>query len=189
MSLAAIILAAGEGKRIGIPKAILKVGGRSLADIQYENLKNLGIPQIKIVIGAEGKKVKREIRNVEAIVVNENYKYGQFSSLLKGISSLDSFLWLIVLPVDVYPIDNNVINELISGCEDGYDAIAPVFNGKGGHPVILYWKFAKRLLTFDIKLSRLDSILKDSKVKRIEVKSSTILNNINCLSDFQFLSQ
>ena len=59
----AIILAAGEGKRLmpytsGIPKCMVNVGGRPLIEYQIDILKKSGINDIIIVKGHHGNKIK-----------------------------------------------------------------------------------------------------------------------------------
>ncbi len=183
MKISAVILAAGEGKRMGRPKAILEIGGIFLADIQYEFLGSLGIEGIKIVIGAEAERVRSLIKYSEYVVINEDYRYGQFSSLIKGISSLWGYDGLLVLPVDVYPLDRGVLKMLIVDFDPSFDAIVPEYNGRRGHPVILSFGFSKSLEKYDIRTSRLDYILRVSDVKTISVDSPTILNNVNQFSD------
>lgn len=183
MKISALILAAGEGKRVGIPKAILKIKDSYLADIQFELLKNSGIENIKIVIGARAEEVKQSLKNNFNLVVNSIYKEGQFSSLIAGIKSMDEFDGLLILPVDTYPLDQTVINRLISEFNTEMDAVVPIYRGKKGHPIIISKKFADSLLDYDISQSRLDFILRTANIKIIEVNSPTILNNINTLID------
>ncbi len=55
----AIILAAGQGIRLGnnfneLPKCLLKIGNKTILEKQLETLKNVGVIDISIVIGAKG---------------------------------------------------------------------------------------------------------------------------------------
>ncbi|MCX7958952.1 MAG: NTP transferase domain-containing protein [Deltaproteobacteria bacterium] len=185
MKISGVILAAGEGRRIGIPKAILKINGNFLADIQFELLNSAGIEEIKIVAGADSDRVKNELKYRENVVVNENYRCGQFSSLVAGIKSLRCFDRLVVLPVDVYPIERDTIIEVISGFDTESDAAVPVYQGKRGHPVVLSYGFTQKLLLYDIENSRLDRILWEVKVREIKVRSKSVLNNINTPYDLR----
>jgi len=180
-----IILAAGEGRRIGIPKAILNVNGKNLADIQYEFFSSFNIYEIKIVIGAEAERVGRLLEHNESLVVNERYKDGQFSSLIKGINSLNSCEGVLIIPVDVYPLEREVVQRLLSEFELNFDAIIPVFGKRRGHPVILSYEFAGRLTDYDVINSRLDHILKGAYVKTVAVNSPSVLYNINEASDLE----
>ncbi len=184
MIISALILAAGEGSRIGIPKAILNIKGEFLADIQYETLMCANISDIRIVLGAEAKRVIALLKNRDNLIINENYRYGQFSSLVKGIESITKgYDGLLVLPVDVYPLEIDIIRRLISEFEIGYDAIIPCYNGRGGHPVILSHRFCRQIIKNDITNSRLDYLLRESVVKRVDIESSCVLNNINRPTD------
>ena len=59
----AIILAAGQGTRLGelgkdIPKCLLEVGGRPILNRQLSALRQTGIRDVVIVIGFQGEKIK-----------------------------------------------------------------------------------------------------------------------------------
>ncbi|MGB9599705.1 MAG: nucleotidyltransferase family protein [Myxococcota bacterium] len=185
MKLSAIILAAGEGKRIGVPKAILRIKDEFLADIQFELLSSLRIEDIKIVIGAKASEIKRLLKNRRAVVINEKYSDGQFSSLVCGIKAIADADGLIILPVDTYPLEKDVVSWLISEFEREFDATIPVYMGRRGHPIILSNTFARGLLNYNIRESRLDYILRKSNTKLVEVNTPTILNNVNTTSDIR----
>ncbi len=179
MKIGAIILAAGEGKRMGIPKAILKIGNRYLADIQYETLLNCNIEEVSIIIGAQADYIMCNLLHKESCIINKDYTRGQFSSLICGINSLKNSDGILIMPVDNYPQNCETIKKIIDKFNDRFDATIPVFNGRKGHPVIISKHFAELLLSKDISNSRLDYLLKEANVNLIEVDSSVILNNLN----------
>ncbi|MCX7944456.1 MAG: NTP transferase domain-containing protein [Deltaproteobacteria bacterium] len=188
MNLSAIILAAGEGRRIGVPKAILKIGTSFLADIQYEFLSCCKFQKIVIVIGAEAAVVKECLKYSKYAVVNSNYHLGQFSSLIKGICSVDSCRGVLVLPVDVYPLEKLVLDRLVNEVDESFDAVVPVNYGRRGHPVILLDRLVRRLAKYDVKDSRLDFILRECRVKEVYVNSKSIFYNINTLDNLEKLN-
>jgi len=58
-------------------------------------------------------------------------------------------------------------------------AVVPVRDGRGGHPVLLSPAFAGRVLTADPMGERLDSLLSRGPVHRVEVPFACIHENWN----------
>ena len=88
--LEGIVLAAGESRRMGYPKPLLKIGGRTFIEHIAETMLAV-VPRLVIVIGAHRESVRAAIpRDARiAIVENPNYSRGQLSSLKVGLSALD----------------------------------------------------------------------------------------------------
>jgi len=88
--IAGIILAAGEGRRIGRSKALLRIGGVTFLAGIVSALREAGCDPVCVVGGAEAEKVKEETRKSGAsFVLNENWRKGQFSSLRVGLRDVE----------------------------------------------------------------------------------------------------
>src|SRR5277367_1800027 len=87
--LEGIILAAGESRRMGYPKPLLKIGKRTFIEQIVETMLAVA-PRIVIVLGAHreriGAAIPRDARI--AVVENPNYARGQLSSLKVGLDAL-----------------------------------------------------------------------------------------------------
>lgn len=75
----AIILAAGRGSRLGSkadgrPKALLKIGGRTMIEHQLEALSSEGVGPVTVVIGHEGDQIRAALGESVEYVVNERYE-------------------------------------------------------------------------------------------------------------------
>ena len=89
--ISAIILAAGEGKRIGTTKALLNWGNENLINYQINSLSHKSITEKIVVVGSESEKVKKAIlRNEIKIAENNDYLSGKTSSIKKGISYIEN---------------------------------------------------------------------------------------------------
>lgn len=84
-----IMLAAGESRRMGYPKPLLQIGGRTFIEHTAETMLTV-VPRLVIVIGAHRERVRAAIPHDEriAIVENPNYLHGQLSSLKVGLSAI-----------------------------------------------------------------------------------------------------
>lgn len=138
--ITAIVLAAGESKRMGIPKALLKVGGKSFIHHVVDVLKSSNIGEIVVVVGAFEETIRKELEGLDVtIAFNRHYQRGQLSSLLEGIEVAQTFSpeGILIHPVDHPLISAELVNSLIGTFDEGNALIVvPTFDGKRGHPVL-----------------------------------------------------
>jgi molybdenum cofactor cytidylyltransferase len=87
--LEGIVLAAGESRRMGYPKPLLKIGEQTFIEQIAESMLTV-VPRLIIVLGAHSDRVRAAIPrdNRIAIVENPNYLRGQLSSLKVGLSAI-----------------------------------------------------------------------------------------------------
>jgi molybdenum cofactor cytidylyltransferase len=87
--LEGIVLAAGESRRMGYPKPLLKIGGRTFVEHIAEMMLAV-VPRLVVVIGAHRERVRAAIPHDARIVIIENpsYSRGQLSSLKVGLDAL-----------------------------------------------------------------------------------------------------
>jgi len=139
--IAAVILSAGESSRMGRPKALLPIDGRTFIEKIVEALRQAGLENIIVILGYDAEAMRQKITHLPVtILVNPDYRKGQLSSLRVAIRHLlanDRCSGLLVHLVDHPYIDAALVNLLIERFEDSGKLIAvPRYHGKRGHPVI-----------------------------------------------------
>jgi CTP:molybdopterin cytidylyltransferase MocA len=138
--LAVAILAAGESRRMGSPKALLQYQGKTFVEHLIEVATHPRVGIVRVVLGAKAEEIRSELEiDGASIVVNENWQAGQLSSIQAAIRSLPegAVESLMLCPVDHPIISREVIAQLISAFDaSGRSITLPVFNGRRGHPVI-----------------------------------------------------
>ena len=113
--ISAIILAAGEGKRIGATKALLNWGNENLINYQINSLSHKSITEKIVVVGSESEKVKKAIlRNEIKIAENNDYLSGKTSSIKKGISYIGNDKNDILLIAVDQPRTEDLINKVVN---------------------------------------------------------------------------
>ena len=138
--LAAAILAAGESRRMGEPKALVSVQGLTFVEhlVAATRLPRVGVT--RIILGAHAAEISAKLKFDPAmIVVNPDWPSGQLSSIQAAIRSLpaDTTDGIILCPVDHPLVSCRLISELIAQFDSSRKAIAlPTYRGKRGHPVI-----------------------------------------------------
>ncbi len=181
-----LVLAAGLGRRMGTPKALMQVAGRPWWRHQADRLNALeaGVswvvsPHVRAEIRAAG---GEKLRFIDADPTKP-----MFCSLLAGLDSLRASppSMVFVLPVDC-PTPGPEVWRLLEDC--GGPAL-PTLRGKGGHPICLPWEFVistiePALSTAPAELLRLDALV-EPVVRRIEVSDAAVGVNLNTPRDVE----
>jgi CTP:molybdopterin cytidylyltransferase MocA len=136
---AGLLLAAGEGSRLGTPKAMVCVGGELLVDLGARMLAAGGCSPVVVVLGAQAAEVVARARLDHAVVVvNDAWSDGIGSSLQVGLRALadlgaDS---VVVALADQPRIGSDVVRRLVSLAAAAPAAVAS-YGGRAGNPVRL----------------------------------------------------
>ncbi len=195
-----IILAGGKSSRMGEPKGLVLVQGRSWLELQLEAFARAGGSRAILVLGYDAAKYFEALPWLGdgsrfgiglKVVVNEAPELGPFSSLRMGLDSLRSEA-AFALPVDVPCAEETVWKILCVSMREGVQACMPVFEGRGGHPVLLSSQFIDHLKKVDLRLpdARLDRqilLLQFDRIVRVEVKDPMVCLNLNAPKDFKNL--
>src|SRR5512146_2745170 len=148
MKATAIILAAGEGKRMGMPKALLEYEkGKSFLRALATTFGKAGC-DVLAVVGASAEDIRGNTPDVR-IVENDAWREGgQLSSARAGLrAALDDGAEMIVVhPVDMPAVRTSTIKTLLTKA-DGADAVVPEFEGAAGHPLVLTRAGAAKILS------------------------------------------
>ena len=131
--VAGVLLAAGEGKRLGIPKALVEVGGRRLVDRGADLLRDGGTTPVVVVTGAAPVTVPGVV-----LVPNPEWRTGMGSSLAAGLRALpaESPAAVIAL-VDQPLIGAGVVRRLVAAYLDGAELVVAAYHGRARNPVLL----------------------------------------------------
>ncbi len=134
--IAAIVLAAGEGQRIGGPKALLPIGGVSFLAHACGQLALAGVQDIVAVLGAQADRVRAEagLPDGVSVVVNEAWRSGMLSSICCGIAAAESADAVLVHPVDNPSVTPATIRAVIASLTAGAAIAVPSHEGRRGHP-------------------------------------------------------
>ena len=181
--ISAIILAAGEGKRIGTTKALLNWGNENLINYQINSLSHKSITEKIVVVGSESEKVKKAIlRNEIKIAENNDYLSGKTSSIKKGISYIgndkNDILLIAVDQPRTEDLINKVVNFHIANPLDKKISM-PYKEGHGGHPIIFSNFFLNDLSKIKEESFGIREIIKYNPESIIRFKTTDVSSNID----------
>lgn len=139
----AVLLAAGEGRRMGgKPKSLLELGGVSLIRRQLIALSGAGVDELVVVLGHYADDIEAQVRDFPVTIVrNPDPTAGQNTSLRCGLAALGGKLDAVMVALADQPLINaQDISDLIGAYKkrpQGAQVVYPEFEGQRGNPVIL----------------------------------------------------
>jgi nicotine blue oxidoreductase len=138
MRVSAIVLAAGEGRRMGGPKALARLGGTSFVAAVLRALERPDVAQRVVVVGAEAERVTAEagLPPDVAVVVNPVWEEGMLTSVRAGLDAAQSFGSEAVLlhPVDNPLVEPETVSAVLLALAGGARIAVPSHAGRRGHP-------------------------------------------------------
>lgn len=144
MPPAAIVLAAGHGRRMGGPKALLVVDGEPLISRHVTRLREVGCRPIMVVVRSaiigEVEAILGHFSNadVRIVVADTTSPAASLQIAMRSLTSVESANPIIVTPVDLLPARRATIASLLAAFESEAVRVAtPRHRGRGGHPVVV----------------------------------------------------
>ncbi len=138
MWIIGIILAAGEGRRAGGPKALLRIGSESFLARAARLLTSGGAQRVVAIVGHDAERVVGSAGCAEDVVFAENTRYreGMLTSIWRGLDEAESLAADAVLihPVDHPLVEPHTIARVVAALEAGAVIAVPSFENRRGHP-------------------------------------------------------
>ena len=139
-----IILAAGESKRMEVPKMLLPFGNMTIIEKVIDNVRKSGINNIIVVLGADRNKILNTV-GLEHVIhcFNDNYKEGMLSSVQCGFKLLPiDFKAVMIFPGDMPLISPEIVKKILNSYyQTRKGLVVPVYRGKRGHPLLIDNKY------------------------------------------------
>lgn len=139
-AVAGLVLAAGGGRRYGMPKALVEHDGSLLVERAVRTAREV-CDSVLVVLGAQADEVVRRADLGDAtVVVNDEWATGMASSLRAGLTALGERTGpidaAVVLLVDMPGMTPAALARLTDAADPAALAIA-TYDGVRGHPVLL----------------------------------------------------
>ncbi|MBI5923593.1 MAG: molybdenum cofactor cytidylyltransferase [Betaproteobacteria bacterium] len=188
-----IVLAAGEGLRMGVTKQLLPFRGTTILECVVNSALASSLQQVIVVLGHQAEEIAPTLKNRNlSLVVNPGYRLGQSTSLKAGLRTLAADAEAVLFLLGDQPLVTPAIINLILGAyrDSGSPIVMPVFAGRRGNPVL----FSKE--TF----SRMESLSDDcgarslfgeyaARLLTVSVADPAIHFDIDTQEDYQRLLQ
>ncbi|MGI8645642.1 MAG: nucleotidyltransferase family protein [Nocardioides sp.] len=133
-----LLLAAGEGRRMGMPKALVRDDdGTSWLRRSLAVLRDGGCDEITVVLGAGAAEARLLLDGSVRTVIARDWAEGMGASLRSGLRSLDETDAALVSLVDLPDVGPDVVRRLLRLDADPAALARATYAGAPGHPVLL----------------------------------------------------
>ncbi|WP_375723642.1 nucleotidyltransferase family protein [Arcobacter sp. KX21116] len=140
INLAVLIIAAGTSSRLGEPKQLLKLKGKTLINIAIEKAMKL-TSNVTVILGHKSEEIKTNIENKKInILTNPNYEEGMGNTIAFGVSNIKEKKVLIMLcdqpliPIEHYEnlikLSNKNEDKIICSKYKNHYAVPTIFPNK-----------------------------------------------------------
>lgn len=170
------LLAAGQGARVGGPKAWREVDGRPAL---FGHLAHIigAVASVSVSIQS-GWTARCKEHAPAAYWVATNPDASPLSSLQALLAYRPSDAPGFIYHVDMPCFDRSVFRGLLWALR-GSDAAVPTFEGRRGHPVLLSASLYTEVLALNPETDRLDAFLRARDVIEVPTTSAAVLQNQN----------
>jgi molybdenum cofactor cytidylyltransferase len=185
----AVILAAGESKRMGTPKMLLPFGGKTMIECVVRNVTGSDVDKTLIVLGAYSEIILEIVKELPVrSCYNDKYKEGMLSSVKCGFGNLpDEFDAVLVFQGDQPFITPKATNLVIEAYRlSGKGIVIPVYNKKRGHPLMINRKYKDEVENLDPNEGLRSLAQKYSyDVYEVETGEQGILRDFDTFEEYQ----
>jgi molybdenum cofactor cytidylyltransferase len=188
----AVVLAAGASRRMGRPKALLQLGGRTFVRAIVDTLTMAGITDIFVIVRDDTRDAIAAAlpdRPGVRLVVNTRAEEGQLSSLITGLDTADApgVSGVLVTLVDVPLVTPATVRTLIARAGSSASPILrAVHRGRHGHPVIYRREVFAALRAADPAVGA-KAVMRSVGVEDIDVDDPGILQDFDTPEDYRSL--
>ena len=187
----AILLAAGESRRMGQLKALLQWQGASLLQHQVKTLLSAGVDRVVVVVGHRAGELTALLEGMDGATwrLNPDYLEGKTTSIKAGLGALDpeSTGTVLVLNVD-QPRSAETVRFLLDRHQRSGSLITiPEYEGKGGHPILLDASLLGELLQIDEETLGVKAVVRrrQSLTSRVPMDGPEVLWDLNTPEQYE----
>ncbi len=186
--IGAIVLAAGQSRRMGTQKLLLSFAGQTVIGHVIDQLSAAAIANIFVVVSSDGSAIAQVLsgRPVK-LVENPEPDSEMLSSVRCGLRALPSDCEAALIAVGDQPaITSSLVRKVVDAYQSsGRGIVVPVAGGKRGHPTILAARYFGEIVQgFDGVGLRGLLLAHSDDVQEVETDDPALLADIDLPEDY-----
>ncbi len=193
--ISAIVLAAGESRRMGTTKQLLEWRGSTLLGWVLDTLLASPLDEIILVVGHDAERILERTSNPRVkAVLNPDFRRGMSTSLRRGLTAMDprAEAFLVAL-ADQPAVPAQAVRELIACFRGSYPEkkiAVPAHLGRRGHPVLFSRDYLDEFLALTGDVGGRDILARHPEdVLLVEARTDAVLLDVDTPEDYQSLSR
>lgn len=187
--ISAIVLAAGQSKRMGKTKQLLTLGNKTLIEHVVDNVLASRVAETVVVIGHDANAIKGVLKNRPVkLALNQNYLEGMGTSVRAAMDQVSPAAQGVLIVLGDQPgITGGVIDQVVSNFSEGKGSIiVPVHKGRRGNPVLFDIKYKSELIKLSGDVGAREVVIAHpDDVYEVDVGSEGILEDIDTEQDYK----
>jgi molybdenum cofactor cytidylyltransferase len=186
--ITAIVLAAGESKRMGQPKMLMPWGENTVLQTVISTIQAAGIPDILVVTGGARKEVEALLGRSVQTVFNEDYiKREMLSSIQTGLKvKMPQATAALICLGDQPQVQVASVQKICEAFALGNSPlVVPSYDMHRGHPWLVARPLWDELIAMKAPLSARDFLKNHSdQIKYVEIDTPSILEDLDTPEDY-----
>jgi len=186
----ALVLAAGESRRMGEPKPFLKWDeNTTFLEKIINDFLTFGCAEIVVLLNEKWIEIYEQnnytFLKTCKVVINKHLELERFYSVKLGVAALkpDTERCFIHNTDNPY-LEQTLLENLFSEISTNCDYVVPQFNDKGGHPIIINRKIIERITAENNLNFSLKQILCNFEKKNLNCADNLTQININTMDEY-----
>lgn len=188
--ISAIILAAGQSRRMGQPKMLLPWGQLTVIEQVIRTFRGAGIEDILVVTGGTRELVEKVIEPYPVQkIYNSNYEAGEMlSSLQLGLRALSDQVRATLIGLGDQPqVQERTVRLVCEAYRESQSSlVVPSFQMRRGHPWLVATPLWNEVLKLEPPESPRDFLNRHATdIHYVEVDTSSVLTDLDTPEDYQ----
>lgn len=186
--ITALILAAGQSKRMGQPKMLLPWGKSTVLQTVISTFQSAGVDDVLVVTGAAREPIESLIGRSVQTVHNPDYALGEMlSSVQVGLAEKQREARAVLIGLGDQPqTQTRIVQRILQTYQrTGAPLIVPSFEKHRGHPWLVGREHWDEILHMTAPQTLRDFLNKHaSKIKYIEADTPSVLSDLDTPDDY-----
>jgi molybdenum cofactor cytidylyltransferase len=191
--IAAVILAAGMSRRMGSPKGLLGLGGRTVVERIVISAAGAEASPLVVVTGHAPERIRDGLWAYPEVTFAHNPNYeigGMLSSVQSGVAAIlnrcDAFFLMLLDQPLVQPATLRFMAAHRKG--SGSRIVMPAFKGEHGHPLLIDASYAAEILAIGIDATLHTFVQKHrGEIDVLEVEDPGVVTDLDTPEDYECL--
>jgi molybdenum cofactor cytidylyltransferase len=186
--ITAIILAAGESKRMGQPKMLMPWGKSTVIQTVIATFQSAGVSDILVVTGGSRRQVELLVGRSAQVIFNETYQQGEMlSSLQLGLTAKKHEASAALIALGDQPqMQKRTVQQILQSYNEKHTTIiVPSYQMRRGHPWLVSRELWDDILALKSKQTPRDFLNAHAKeIVYVNVNTPSIFEDIDTPEDY-----